>query len=70
MRDCRDTGALMYAPPWTPESVYGAIEAVNSRRSEKLDENDLVILRVTAHLVTEAPWKAEDITLMQEGKEA
>lgn len=59
----------MYAPRRTPRRVYGAIEVVNSRTSEEFDDNDLVILRITARFAAEALRDAEDITLMQEGKE-
>lgn len=63
-----DTSALMCAPLWTHDRVYGAIEVVNNLSSAQFDENDLAILRVTARFVAEALREAEDITLMQEGK--
>ncbi len=57
-----NTNALMCAPLFNNEKTYGAIEVVNNISSEKFDENDLAILRVTARFVSEALEEAEDIT--------
>ncbi len=62
------TNALMCAPLFSNETSYGAIEVVNNVTSERFDENDLTILRVTASFVSQALREAEDITLMESGK--
>lgn len=59
------TNALMCAPLFSNETVYGAIEVVNNLSSDPFDENDLTILNVTASFVSQALREAEDMTLME-----
>jgi len=59
-----NTNALMCAPLFNNETVFGAIEVVNNRGDE-FDENDLAILRVTARFVGQALNEAEEITLIK-----
>ena len=60
-----NTNALMCAPLFSNERIYGAIEVVNNRSSDEFDDNDLAILRVTARFVSQALREAEDITLLE-----
>ena len=60
-----NTNALMCAPLFSNEKIYGAIEIVNTRSSEVFDDNDLAILRVTARFVSQALREAEVITLLE-----
>jgi GAF domain-containing protein len=64
-----NTNALMCAPLFNNTRTYGAIEVVNNISSEKLDDNDLAILRLTARFVSQALQEAEDIT-MTEGEKS
>ena len=63
-----NTNALMCAPLYHNDQVYGAIEVVNNVSSDAFDENDLAILRVTARFVGQALREAEDITLSNRTK--
>ena len=63
-----NTNALMCAPLFNNETIYGAIEVVNNRSSDEFDDNDLAILRVTARFVSQALREAEDITLLESEK--
>ncbi len=58
------TRALMCAPLYNDDKTYGAIEVVNNNSNDDFNENDLVILRVTARYVSQALQKAEDMTLL------
>lgn len=58
-----NTNTLMCAPLFSNDKTYGAIEVVNNISSDKFDENDLAILRVTAGFVSQALREAEDITI-------
>ncbi len=60
-----NTNALMCAPLFNNAKTYGAIEVVNNMSSDRFDENDLAILRVTARFVSQTLEEAEDITLME-----
>jgi GAF domain-containing protein len=60
-----NTNALMCAPLFSNERIYGAIEVVNNRSSDEFDDNDLAILRVTARFVSQALREAENITLLE-----
>jgi len=57
-----ETQALMCAPLFSNEKIYGAIEVINSNSTEDFDTNDLAILRVTARFVSQALQMAEEIT--------
>lgn len=59
-----ETQALMCAPLYIDDKIYGAIEVINSSSTDHFDDNDLAILRVTARFVSQALQKAEDITLL------
>ena len=59
------TNALMCAPLFINETVYGAIEVVNNLSSDPFDENDLTILNVTASFVSQVLREAEDMTLLE-----
>ncbi len=59
-----ETQALMCAPLYIDDKIYGAIEVINSSSTDYFDDNDLAILRVTARFVSQALQKAEDITLL------
>lgn len=59
------TNALMCAPLFSNQTLYGAIEVVNNLSSDPFDANDLTILRVTANFVSQALREAEDITLTE-----
>ena len=59
------TNELMCAPLFSNETIYGAIEVVNTLSTEPFDENDLTIMRVTASFVSQALREAEDITLTE-----
>ena len=56
------TQALMCAPLYSDDEIYGAIEVINNNSMEDFDENDLAILRVTARFVSQALQKAEQVT--------
>lgn len=58
-----NTNALMCAPLYDNDKIYGAIEVVNNISSEEFGQNDLAILRVTARFVSQALREAEDITI-------
>jgi transcriptional regulator with GAF, ATPase, and Fis domain len=58
------THAVMCAPLYNDDKTYGAIEVINNNSNDDFDDNDLVILRVTARFVSQALQKAEDITLL------
>ena len=60
-----NTNALMCAPLFSNEKIYGAIEVVNNRTSDAFDDNDLAILRVTAHYVSHGLREAEILTLLE-----
>ncbi|MDH3534344.1 MAG: GAF domain-containing protein, partial [Gammaproteobacteria bacterium] len=57
-----NTNALMCAPLYSGNRIYGAIEVVNNLSSDDFDDNDLAILRVTGRFVSQALREAEDIT--------
>lgn len=59
-----NTNALMCAPLFNNETIYGAIEVVNSRSSDEFDDNDLAIFKVTARFISQALSEAEVITLL------
>jgi transcriptional regulator with GAF, ATPase, and Fis domain len=59
------TQALMCAPLYSDETIYGAIEVINNSSVEGFDENDLAILRVTARFVSQALQKAERISQLE-----
>jgi signal transduction protein with GAF and PtsI domain len=63
-----NTNALMCAPLFNNTKSYGAIEVVNNMSSDRLDDNDLAILRVTARFVSQALEEAEDITMTEGDK--
>ena len=62
------THALMCAPLYIDDKIYGAIEVINNNSDNDFDDSDLAILRVTARFVSQALQKAEDITLWELNK--
>lgn len=63
------TQALMCAPLFSNEKIYGAIEVINSSSTDDFNENDLSILRVTARFVSQALQMAEEITRSKDKEE-
>ena len=63
------TQALMCAPLFINEKIYGAIEVINSSSTDDFNENDLSILRVTARFVSQALQMAEEITRSKDKEE-
>ncbi len=59
---------LMCAPLFNNAKTNGATEVVNKMSSDQFDDNDLTILRVAAHFLSQALQQVEDITLMEGGE--